>query len=129
MVVTHRQAIEAFEMTKRLWLKQTDENIKLQAEITNLREQLRTARVFAATGWMPIETAPRDGKTVLFYCDGDTRKGYADLYYFYIINNGDYHDGGYGRDYRCDPENKGRDYGYDMPTHWQPIPAPPKDGE
>ncbi len=33
------------------------------------------------------------------------------------INNGDYRDGGYGDDYPAEV------------THWQPLPAPPAEGE
>lgn len=78
--------------------------------------------------WQPIETAPRDGKPVLFFCDGDVRKGYCEDQHFFIINNGDYTDGGYGQDYRCDPKNK-YEWSYGMPTHWMPLPNPPKERE
>jgi hypothetical protein len=75
--------------------------------------------------WRPISTLARDGKNVLFYCDNDVRKGYADEWGFHIVNNGDYHDGGYGSDYQCDDKNKSSDYGYSIPTHWMPLPQPP----
>lgn len=75
-------------------------------------------------GWQPIETAPSGAKNVLFFCDGDVQKGYREDDDFFIINNGDYIDGGCGRDYRCDPKNK-YEWSYGMPTHWMPLPQPP----
>lgn len=77
------------------------------------------------TGWMGIESCPKNESHVLFYCDSAVRKGYANEYGFFIVNNGDYHDGGYGSDYKCDDKNKSSDYGYSLPTHWMPLPKPP----
>jgi len=60
--------------------------------------------------WQPIETAPKDGTTILVY-----------------LANGDVHTA-YGHFY-----NKGHDFewaqygGYEtyLPTHWMPLPPPP----
>jgi hypothetical protein len=72
-----------------------------------------------ANGWMTIETAPKDGRSVLIAENIGTRWCVAE--------------GHYVRKYR---QRKGtwygvRDYGDDefsqpyKPTHWQPLPKPP----
>jgi hypothetical protein len=73
----------------------------------------------AATAWRPIETAPKDGKSILAWDDGpivvhwdevssaaalDIRMGWASTY---------------DSDYMSYNEHK--------PTHWQPLPNPPTD--
>ena len=70
--------------------------------------------------WQPIGTAP-DGKTIILYTPlRGFGVGYREKDKFYMINNGDYSEGGYGRDYLCD----GHGY-YDPPTHWL-LPESPK---
>lgn len=72
--------------------------------------------------WQPIETAPKDGTLVLIYIDGSPEFGYyqnSDYACFtgwYIPNNGDYYDGGYGKAY------KAGDGEYNLPTYWAPLP-------
>ena len=79
--------------------------------------------------WQPIETAPRDGTVILFYGEGCVCAGW------------------FGNDFRpfpwafvddtreslvgcCDKEMTGRvhvnGYPLDTPTHWMPLPEPPK---
>ena len=60
-------------------------------------------------GWLPIETAPRDGTRVLGFGPHDSRGHYINAVIFY------------------------RDMwtitwmtGYGEPTHWRPLPPPPK---
>lgn len=63
--------------------------------------------------WQPIETAPKDGQSLLVWCPIRNRGGRATVAYW-----DDYwsltHPGGWAEDDDCDP------------THWMPLPAPPK---
>lgn len=54
-------------------------------------------------GWQPIETAPKDGATILLLC---TSGGIADGCW--------------------DIRDESWNYAYLDPTHWQPLPAAPK---
>ena len=72
----------------------------------------------AEDGWRPIESAPRDGEEILL----------AEL-----CNNGEWER---GQAYWCVRENKWyeqnthytdfHDRSWDTPTHWMPLPQPPK---
>lgn len=74
------------------------------------------------TKWQPISTAPKDRTTVLV-SDGECvalayyeKTKYEKLTGWFVHNNGDYNDGGYGHDYKMG------DSIYDKePTHWLPI--------
>jgi hypothetical protein len=77
--------------------------------------------------WKPAATAPK-GKTIILLCGDEIVLGYRKDDAFYVYNNGDYFDGGYGNDYRtvdrlsqwfAAPQ-------YTHPTHWMPLPNPPK---
>ena len=68
------------------------------------------AQVQDVTGWQPIETAPKDGTTVLLYAPGwdSPKTGWT-----------------YGKDewQDCPYSHKGsKNY---LPTHWMPLPAAP----
>jgi len=63
--------------------------------------------------WQPIETAPKDGGAVLLWVNDDYEFGCFNRGW-HIFNNGYYTDGGYGRNYPCNP------------SHWMPLPPPPK---
>ncbi len=60
------------------------------------------------SGWLPIETAPRDGTTVLLWAAGwrNPLTGWT-----------------YGADDWQDLRAAGS-----PPTHWQPLPPPPEEG-
>jgi hypothetical protein len=62
--------------------------------------------------WRPIETAPMDGTEILGWC-GD----YVDI--CYMVDHYSY--GEVWRTAKC--EDFG---GYETPTHWMPLPDPPK---
>jgi len=71
-------------------------------------------------GWQPIQTAPKNEDIWLFCQETDEQGvGYAtqDRYTLacgsFFRNNGDYTDGGYGKDYKCNA------------SHWMPLPNPP----
>ena len=68
----------------------------LKAEVERLRK---------ATEWQPIETAPKDGKTIIIIVE------YGYVYTGIFDNDG----------YCQDLAGAGLD-----PTHWMPLPQPPK---
>lgn len=78
-----------------------------------------------ANGWMPIETAPKDGDAVLLYKPDERRVGEYTLA-GYFDEDGPYA----GKWVACNGKPlgyfsdwEGKDQGY--PTHWQPLPKPP----
>jgi hypothetical protein len=60
-----------------------------------------------AQGWRPISTAPRDGTDVLIYDPTDTKNPVAVDWYSHDADT---------------PGWLGN------PTHWQPLPPPPREG-
>lgn len=77
-----------------------------------------TASEMEPVGWQPIETAPRDGTTILMgkFHDGD----------FYWMASGRIEDGQFWCDF---PDEFFVPFSHQNPTHWMPLPAPPKAGE
>lgn len=74
-------------------------------------------------GWMPIESAPRDGKAILVYCPNKRIYG----------ETGNVIRTCWQRHATHDPDNS---YGWvglydinDTPTHWMPLPQPPEESE
>lgn len=70
-------------------------------------------------GWMPIETAPRDGTEILVFADGD---GVGTAKFLFGTNKGwvmTYNGARSVVDYRDNYEM------YTGVTHWMPLPAPP----
>ncbi len=57
--------------------------------------------------WHPIATAPKDGRPLLLSTGTNVVHGYWGLY---------------DRWHGCDPT----DFTYSSPTHWMPLPAPPR---
>ena len=57
------------------------------------------------TEWLPIETAPKDGRSVLLYQDGSIETGF-----WYV--------GSLYQHWECFK-------GIMDPTHWMPLPKPP----
>ena len=81
------------------------------------------ARLTAANGWQPIETAPRDGSWFLAVSAGvDKRTGRPWQPGIVAINaDGDYVPDDFHEDYFTVCANE-------WPvTHWMPLPAPPKE--
>lgn len=70
------------------------------------------ARLTSAVTWMPIDTAPRDGTLVMVYVKSKIGDTWIDV--------GRYTGGKH-------KWLSGSDVIY--PTHWQPLPQPPKEGE
>lgn len=68
--------------------------------------------------WQPIETAPKDGAWILVvdYTD-DESFGVA----YWFAGDGEYKDAGWYSTSCCD------DITMFYPTHWMPLPQPPKD--
>lgn len=83
--------------------------------------------------WQPIETAPKDGTLVWVWDGRDAftayykQSKYAIFTGWFVPNNGDYNDGGYGKDYKCCDEYN-HQYN-NAPTHWMPLPELPKGAE
>lgn len=69
-------------------------------------------------GWLPIESAPKDGTPVMLFspCDPFFNDG-ANVGTGMVWVSGGWRDTGGWRG----------DYGHDEPTHWQPLPDPPKE--
>lgn len=94
----------------------------LAAEVRRLR-----ALASRAGGWLPIDSAPRDGTQVFVYAPGETLFPTAAEYKSSAYFAKEYGDAGYM------DEGWYWSYGYpnDMheetitPTHWQPLPEPP----
>lgn len=65
-------------------------------------------RTYRASEWQPIETAPKDGTSILGYRDGFNR-----ISVWWLFNNR----------WNCDASYFSRPLL--PPTHWMPFPAPP----
>ena len=61
--------------------------------------------------WQPIETAPKDGTQILVY---EPEEKYTPIYVV-VYDNGKW------------IEASGEQYANWKPTHWMPLPLPPKD--
>jgi len=88
---------------------QADRLLEQAKEINRLLEEITCLR--AATAWQPIETAPRDGTTVLLWLvDGQ------------MMIDGEYAIQGFhsARAWRTEFHVTAE------PTHWQPLPTPPE---
>ena len=68
---------------------------------------------FNVFSWQPMDTAPKDGRIVLGY-DPKATKLKHKLMYFHQTR-----DGGFWRNSAAS--------GTVMPTHWMPLPEPPKE--
>jgi hypothetical protein len=83
-----------------------------QMEYVRVCEQIQRLRA-EASGWQPIETAPKDGTWFLATADGFVdfcawhKTPHVPLYGFHF--------------HSCDPEDAEECH----PTHWMPLPAPP----
>jgi len=67
--------------------------------------------------WQPIETAPKDGKWVLVYVNAWGRHEFAVC--FFRDDKWVYVDSNF--------EDINEDIEFGAPTHWMPLPEPPKD--
>lgn len=72
--------------------------------------------------WRLASDLPPRDQEVMLYVAGGFEKGYHDGRNWRIVNNGDYHFGGYGNDYTTD--EKPGEYGYPHPTHWAALSKP-----
>lgn len=98
---------------------------KIDGQIAAATQAPPAAAVKKYMNWQPIETAPKDGCVIMLWC-GDVDFGYYSKAGWRICNNGDYRDGGHGQDYLCGTDHHSQ---YAPPTHWMPLPEPPKDAE
>lgn len=61
--------------------------------------------------WIPIASAPKDGSEVLLRYGDAHGLGCYENGKWLIFSNGDYMEGGYGKDFQV------------TPSHWFPVPA------
>ena len=97
-----------------------DAMLAVVERIASLTEQLAAARRDAKEaeacleeGWKPIETAPRDGTSILVFTDRGVFEATFVSYWEFAVAN-------YHGCLCC----SGRG---DNPTHWMPLPEPPKE--
>lgn len=64
--------------------------------------------------WMPIETAPKDGTSILIFEPCSNRCLYNRIY---VVHYSD----------KSWAESDGEMYSVFYPTHWMPLPNPPKE--
>ena len=70
------------------------------------------------TEWQPIETAPKDGSAILSWPTGSMFK---DDTFSYVVRWCGWRE--------CWIEAAGEEYQGFEPTHWMPLPPPPKKGD
>lgn len=76
-------------------------------------------------GWLPIEYAPQNGSYfVVKHADGDFNVGLYEYGVPVVHNNGDYIDGGYGKNYKTKSHDSNSDY--EPITHYMPLNTPEK---
>lgn len=73
----------------------------------------------ARSGWRPIETAPKDGTAILLYCDDHVSAEFGSVIGFWSEDDG-------GDWYASEAHSSPLFWASDRPTHWQPLPEPPK---
>ena len=112
-------------MAPSAWLGGGETNLKKVCTKTFLSSLKNTAQPtgFAGwcvmTDWQPIETAPKDGTNILAWPCSD---GWGDEYFPYVVqwvDANEYHEGMWR-------EAAGEKYDWFNPTHWMPLPEPPK---
>jgi hypothetical protein len=96
-------------------LEESIQNEGRLASFQILIDKIRTALNTRAhrPGWMPIETAPKDETRVRLLCPDGEDTGYFCAYPWNDSIPGEW----------------STDKGYGEPSHWQPLPKPPKPGE
>ena len=91
---------------------------------------LAALRDRADGGWLPIESAPKDGTSILFYCDGRVESGKwipsePDCPEYMGSDAGWMSDSGYSFPGRSFGNPDFYQDAYGAPTHWMSRPAPP----
>lgn len=78
----------------------------------------RAVRKEQERGWRPIESAPKDGTKILAWCPHPRITNDDAFFHCEII---------WWRPYKANPWRTARNDSIpDDPTHWQPLPDPPK---
>ena len=132
-VVYQMMAIDQDDDDKRVWMDMSRDEYERLKDHPSVRSRiLYTHPQDASAGWMPIETAPRDGTPFIGY--GEPRRGMG--YAAHTTRWEDYGEGSIARVWFL--EGKGPKGGfwyseYDWtqtwsPSHWQPLPAAPTGG-
>jgi hypothetical protein len=117
-----RDAVEALEAAEELYqqgiieaskngLYQRTNDLRSKA-LASLRSRVPTPAPDAVAGWLPIDSAPKDGSHVLL-----ARAGEWSSYGYYEAEL----DGWWEANTHWTDATDGQCY----PTHWQPLPSPP----
>ena len=89
------------------------------AELVEMIPEILAALRVAGEGWQDISTAPRDGADVqLWSAEGWTPKAH------WCAKKGGWYEEYWDADWRSYSESA-----IYQPTHWRPLPAPPKEAE
>jgi hypothetical protein len=107
-----------------------DEKHDLVAMISSRDEEIEHLKTMQA--WQPIETAPKDGDTEILigkWFTDDADGYYGDSRWLWIIQ-ATYDLDGSMWDCFADTEIPAQNMnGFNKPTHWMPLPAPPTGNE
>lgn len=110
-----RRALDMFER-----MSLDSNSLKVVTDISKLAYDLRTA--IETGGWLPIETAPKDGTRIILRCPNiGAIEGWWDC-----VDGGGFEEG--PPIFWWTTENDLIIFGdgsYDDPTHWMPLPPPP----
>ena len=111
------------ELEWQEWLEMTDEQQEAAFDREFRRARRRRARRgdLAVSGWQPIETAPKDGTTILIYRRMPPWHVRGSAYWF-IGSDGSC--GWISRGLVAHGRSPG-ELGLSEPTHWMPLESPP----
>jgi hypothetical protein len=93
--------------------------ILLDTSIDYTSWDISEAESIEMTEWQPIETAPKDGTAILIW--PANASFYGDEATSYVVRWHDWKEAWI--------EASGEEYAAFYPTHWMPLPAPPKKGD
>lgn len=110
------------------FIEQEDEFVSMLNDLFALLQDVKAERdaalaqttVRPVREWQPIETAPKDGRTVIVNCREGRFAAYYDPYY---AEGGMGYEGGDGWSESLSGEQVMTSYG--SPTHWMPLPDAP----
>ena len=119
------------EAPERIWLQHRSD-LKMHEQWSDRQHfdndiEYRRADLPASVGgdgWMPIETAPKDGTRVLL-CDSQIRSAHSEAYIGWWTDDAYAENGGKGGPAGWLSNIPGDHVSFDCPIVWQPLPTPP----